>query len=129
MRRAQALSWQIFHNLFCSTLRQYLLLLGLQQKCFTPPKRGNLNDMPVRRTSLKTSIMSHLIITSGPKYVPGVRTPSVPSLDLIHQHSVAIFLGQKQDVSLYARHALSSQKYIRFALVAPCAVEVAAVSG
>ena len=73
--------------------------------------------------------MSHLIITSGPKYIPEVQTPSVTSRNPIHQHSLAIFLGQEQDVSLYPGHPLSSQKYITFALTAPCAIEVAAVSG
>ncbi|PKU44354.1 hypothetical protein llap_5349 [Limosa lapponica baueri] len=110
-------------------IRQYLLLLGLQQKCFTPLKRGNLNDMPVKRVSLKASVMSRLIITSGPKDIPEVQTSSVTSLDPIHQHSAATFLGQERDVSLYPGHPLSSQKYVTFALAAPCAIEVAAVSG
>lgn len=108
MRKAQALSWQIFHNLLCSTLRQYLLLLGLQQKRFTPLKRKNLN-MPVRQASLKASIMSCLIMTSGPKYVPEVWTQRVTSLDWIHQHSVAIFLGQEHEPLLWALPFLTEE--------------------
>lgn len=69
------------------------------------------------------------IITSGPKYVPEVQTPSVTSLNPIRQRSVAIFLGQEQGVSLSPEYPLSSQKRVRFALAAPCAIGVAAVSG
>lgn len=74
--------------------------------------------------------MSHFIIRSGPKYIPEGQTLSMTSLVPIHQHSVAIFLGQGQDASQpLSQSPLSPQKHITFVLRAPCAMEVAAVPG
>lgn len=83
--------------------------------------------MPVSWVSLKAGIMSHFIIRSGPKPAPEGQTLSVTSLDLIHQHSATILLGQGQDASQPL--PLSPQKHITFMLRAPCVVEVAAVPG
>lgn len=61
--------------------------------------------------------MSHLITGSGPKYVPEVQILSMTSLDPIHQRSVTIILGQRQDASQPSPQSpLSPEKHITFML-------------
>lgn len=87
MRRAQALSWQTFHNL-CSTLRQCPLFGACNRSALHLWREGKPYCLPEAEHNI--TLVS---ITSGPEYIPEVQTPSVTCPDLAYWCSAVIFLG------------------------------------